>query len=75
MRTKTISYLGDPHNMATEFIAFDIHLDPDPVEGIPRPARVEIRSADWDATEGIDPATIEARDEETGPATAPRYMS
>lgn len=52
--------------MNTNPIEFDIILDPDPIEGVPRPARVEFRSADLGGTGGIDPTTIEVRDLETG---------
>lgn len=51
--------------MKIDYTEFDIILDPDPVEGVPRPARVEIRSADLGANDGIDPATIKVRDLET----------
>ena len=48
-----------------EYLEFDISFDPDPLEDVPRPARVEVRCADMGAAEGIDPASIEVRDCET----------
>ena len=57
----------------TESIEFDILLDPDPMEGVPRPARVEVRSVDVGAPEGLDPATIEVRDLGTGECVPCRW--
>jgi len=54
-------------------IDFDILLDPDPVEGLPRPARVELRSANLGSPEGLDPATIEVRDSDTGECVPCRW--
>ena len=59
--------------MNRKSIEFDVLLDPDPIEGVPRPARVEIQCADLGATEGIDPATIEVRDSETGECVPCRW--
>ena len=59
--------------MNTNYIELDVFLGPDPIEGVPRPARVKIRSADLGAAEGIDPATLEVRDLETGECTPCRW--
>lgn len=47
-------------------IEFDVLLKPDPATGQPRPARIEVRAAELGAPEGIDPASIEVLDENTG---------
>ena len=62
-----------PDSMKINHIEFDVLFDPDPTEDVHRPARVEIRAADLGAAEGIDPATIEVRDLETGECVSCRW--
>jgi hypothetical protein len=59
--------------MASGTIEFDIVLDPDPVADTPRPARLELRSTDLGAPDGLDPATFQARDSQTGECVPCRW--
>jgi hypothetical protein len=55
------------------WIEFTVNLDADPVEALPRPACVTLTAAAVGAPAGLDPASIEVRDLETGTVAACRW--